>query len=177
MKLDGFVVNMKLRKNNMLELQFMIGPSGSGKSTYIEGYEGYEIVSPDDIRRELTGNVSNQKVNWKAWKLALERVIDHLNDEKSVILDGINVVSKSRGEFLKNVRKQVDAEFTTKAVVVGRGIDEIELFERVCADLDNDVDRSDVPLSVISRQIENFKNGEMNLANQFDEVIYYDNKF
>ena len=155
----------------MLKLTFMVGPSGSGKSTYLKNKDE-AVVCPDDIRRELTGNVSNQKVNYKAWKIAEERVVDQLNSGISVILDGINVVSKSRGEFLKNVRNKVDAEYTTKAVVVGKGIDVVELFGRVCKDIDNDVDRSDVPFLVIERQIKNFENGEMNLVKQFDEVEY-----
>ena len=52
----------------MPKLYFMIGIQGSGKSTYIKKHFKPEIVvSPDDLRRQYTGDVTNFTQEGKVW--------------------------------------------------------------------------------------------------------------
>ena len=58
-----------------MEVIIPIGISGSGKSRlYEKRYKDYEIISPDLIRKELTGDISNQKRNKEVFQIALKRV-------------------------------------------------------------------------------------------------------
>ena len=157
----------------MLELVFMVGPSGSGKSTWVKKQGGYKVVCPDEIRAELSGDVSDQSVSRRAWEIALHRTSLYLATGSSVILDGINTTSKNRGKFLKEVKYSLGSiKYTTKAVVVYNGESVDELYGRVSSDIENGIVRSKVPHDIIERQVTNFENGKQNLVKQFDEVVY-----
>jgi len=137
-------------------LIFTIGIPGSGKSTWIKSIlqqddsHGVVVVSPDEIRRELTGNISDQTVNYKAWVIAKRRVSEALQEGKDVILDATNVGSSNRRKFVKDLpphslyakRFEVEPE---------------ESMKRVKKDLDEGIDRSRVPDDVITRMSETFK--------------------
>lgn len=130
---------------------FLIGIAGSGKSTWLKGQDltGYVIVSPDEIRRELTGNISDQTVNGKVWAIAKERTIKYLNSGTSVILDATNVNTKNRKEFVKglptcNIKAKIfpaDAE---------------ESFRRISADISKGVDRSNVPKFAVEKMYQQY---------------------
>jgi len=103
-------------------LTLMIGPSGAGKTTFINKYvnlaglyapEGKPnpltihkpnsqtlyspwIVSPDDLREELTGDRSNQRQNKSVFELAHLRVAERLASGKHVIFDATNLRESSR---------------------------------------------------------------------------------
>jgi predicted kinase len=82
---------------NNLEFTITVGISGSGKTTWLlENSTGKRVISPDEIRRELTGDVSDQTKNKEVFKIAFERVINALNNGVSVIFDATNVVSVHR---------------------------------------------------------------------------------
>jgi predicted kinase len=138
-------------------LIFTIGIPGSGKSTWIksmlESNEHGEIVivSPDEIRYELTGNMSDQSVNYKAWMLAKQRTTDALKAGKDVILDATNVVAKNRKNFLKGLPPHAlyAKTFETKPE---------EAISRVKKDIEEGKNRSNVPEDVIRKMHENFEN-------------------
>ena len=89
--------------------KFMIpvGISGSGKSTWINANTDTNtvVVSPDDIRRELTGDISDQTKNKEVFQVAFKRAIDGLNAGKDVIFDATNVSSFHRKNMLDNFKK------------------------------------------------------------------------
>lgn len=75
----------------MSRLILPIGISGSGKSyIYNKDYKDCVQVSPDLIREELTGDISNQTKNKEVFKLAFERVDEYLNNGKDVFFDATN---------------------------------------------------------------------------------------
>lgn len=133
-----------------------IGISGSGKSTWIKSLEskGFEVISPDEIRRELTGNISDQTRNEDVFPIAFQRTIDFLNNGTSVIFDATNVKSYYRKEMLDYLKQNVNVEFDALAKVFD--IDPEISKERIQKDIENGVDRSDVPLEAINRQYNNF---------------------
>lgn len=42
-----------------------VGPSGSGKSTWAKTQEDFKIICPDKIRKQLTGDISDQSKTMK----------------------------------------------------------------------------------------------------------------
>lgn len=133
-----------------------IGISGSGKSRWIKSLEGqgFVVVSPDDIRRELTGSISDQSRNNDVFPLAFKRTIEALNSGKSVIFDATNVSSYHRKSMLETLKKRVYVDFDAFAKIFDAD-PEISK-ERIRNDIKKGVDRSNVPDFAVDRQHQNF---------------------
>ena len=149
-------------------LLLFIGISGSGKSYYIKNnilkdfphiqtiLDKYEIgvydlvVCPDDIRREVTGDVSNINSDAEVWSIARKRVNETIKKYGFCIFDATNIANKSRKNFLKNIT------YTKKYAVVLKP-DVALSKERIKKDIEEKVDRSKVPMFVIDRQFNTFK--------------------
>lgn len=134
-----------------------VGISGSGKSTWIRTLvnQGFIVVSPDDIRREITGTVNNESKNNEVFSLAYQRTIDAINSGKNVIFDATNLISKYRIDMLNKLKQNIDIEFDAFAKIFD-GDPEISK-QRIAKDIESGVDRSNVPSHVIDRQFINFK--------------------
>jgi len=145
--------------------QFIIpvGISGSGKSRWIKlmrdttknlNIDEFVVISSDEIRRELTGSISDQSRNRDVFPLAFERSVEALNAGKSVIFDATNVTSKTRKQMLDYLKEHVTRDFDAFAKVFD-GDPEISK-ERIAKDIEAGVDRSNVPPEAIDRQHGNF---------------------
>ena len=126
-----------------------IGISGSGKSTlYKKIYSNYELVCPDQIRLELTGDISDQTKNGQVFKIVDQMVDDCIKNDRSFFYDATNVNSKYRKEFVKKVKK-----FTNVEVIYVFLESNIEKsYKRIQNDLTNGIVRSNVPEDVLKRQ-------------------------
>lgn len=92
----------------MTKLFMMIGLPASGKSTLAEQIaksEDAEIVSSDNIRKELYGDENIQGDNNKVFRILQERIINGLKNNKNMIYDATNINYKRRMEFLQKIRK------------------------------------------------------------------------
>lgn len=126
-----------------------IGISGSGKSTlYNNVFSDYEIICPDQIRLELTGNISDQSKNGQVFKIVNQMVDDCIRLDKSFFYDATNVNTKYRKEFVKKVKKHPNV--TVVYFYLTANVD--TSYERIQNDLKNNVTRSNVPLDVLKRQ-------------------------
>lgn len=125
----------------------LIGIPGSGKSTWISQQNmgnKYRIVSPDEIRKEITGDVNNQEQNAQVWKVAKTRTVNALNKGKSVILDATMTNPDYRQDFIKGLPTtnlkakvfQADPEVSKK---------------RIKKDIEAGKDRADVPDDIIDQ--------------------------
>jgi len=151
----------------MTQFSMCIGISGSGKSTYLKNFPKESIICPDDIRRELTGDISDQTQNNQVWRIAKERILERLAKGEDTILDATNVISKYRKQFLNGIPKGIEL-----VAVVFPLPDIDESFKRIQKDLKEGVDRSNVPLHIIQRQAESYERGIGNLKDQFDKIIF-----
>jgi predicted kinase len=89
----------------MQELVVMAGLPASGKSTLANEYRegGYAVVSSDEMRAELFGDVNVQENNVELFEKMFKRVRLSLSEGKSIVLDATNVVSKRRINTLKAI--------------------------------------------------------------------------
>ena len=123
----------------------MVGLPGSGKTTVSKKLsKEYNaiVISTDDLREELLGDVQDQSSNGLIFQEAIHRIIENLKD-KNVIFDATNINYKKRMSILqqlKNVRKI--------AVLVLAPIDE-------CLERNNNRDRK-VSTDVLDRMAQNF---------------------
>jgi len=79
-----------------------IGIPGSGKTTFLgkDLNESFYICA-DDIRKELTGNASDQGRNNEVWELLYERVHDILMGEDSLVIDVTNTRRSDRRKMIE----------------------------------------------------------------------------
>ena len=154
----------------MAKLILPIGISGSGKSyIYNKDYKDCVQVSPDLIREELTGDISNQTKNKEVFKLAFKRVDEYLNKGMDVFFDATNVNKSQRKNFTD---KYIGTDVNVIYVVLPTDID--LSWKRIRKDISEKKNRSDVPHFVLVRQKEQYDNS---LKLGFDdenvkEVIY-----
>lgn len=138
----------------MAKLILPIGISGSGKSyIYNKDYKDCVQVSPDLIREELTGDISNQSKNKEVFKLAFERVDEYLNKGQNVFFDATNVNKGQRKNFTD---KYKDTDVEVIYVILPANID--LSWKRIRADIRDKKNRSNVPYFALVRQKEQYDN-------------------
>jgi predicted kinase len=154
----------------MAKLILPIGISGSGKSyIYNKDYKDCVQVSPDLIREELTGDISNQSKNKEVFKLAFERVDEYLNKGQNVFFDATNVNKGQRKNFTD---KYKDTDVEVIYLILPANID--LSWERIRKDIRDSKNRSDVPHFALVRQKEQYdKSLELGFDDEnVQDVIY-----
>lgn len=138
----------------MAKLVIPIGISGSGKSyIYNRDYKDYILVSPDLIREELTGDISDQSKNKEVFRIAFARVDEYLKREQNVFFDATNVNKSQRKKFTD---KYVDTDVEVTYVVLPADID--LSWTRIRKDIREKKNRSDVPYFALVKQKEQYDN-------------------
>ena len=151
-------VNPDFKEKDKPKFIIPVGISGSGKSRWIKSQTDPNtvVVSPDEIRKELTGSISNQTRNNDVFALAFQRAAQALNAGKNVIFDATNIVSYHRKLMLNNLKQNVDKPFDALAKIFD--VDPEVAKQRVKKDVENNVDRSNVPDYAIDKQYRAFIN-------------------
>ena len=97
MKNNCYLCNMKII--------MPIGISGSGKTRlYHKRYEGMTLVSPDEIRKEISGSISDQKCNNQVFKEVDAMVECLVRDNIDFYYDATNCNPTFRKEFVERFR-------------------------------------------------------------------------
>ena len=131
-----------------MEIIVPIGISGSGKTRlYNMRYSDLTLVSPDLIRKELTGSISDQRKNREVFEEVDRRVADLVKKGESFFYDATNVNSEFRKKFVEQLRGT-----DVKITYVILPADMNTSYVRIKQDLKNNVDRSNVPFEVLMRQ-------------------------
>ena len=132
-----------------------VGISGSGKSKFanyfLKGVQATEI-NLDNIRKEL-GDVSDQSQNDKVFKMADNRMIAELAGGFNVFLSNTNLRLGSIKDLVRRFPHNDIVVF-----VMEDAFDKQLCADRVADDIENGVDRSNVPAEVIDSQFEKFTN-------------------
>lgn len=152
----------------MQKLIMLVGISGSGKSSYIRSHFIPEVVvSPDELRKKLSGDISDQSQNSKIWGMVPGLLKQKMEQYGKAVLDATNVDSRDRQKILSNF----DSDDIEKIAIIFE-ISPEEAKKRIHSDIENKKDRSQVPDDIIDKQYIKFKNGFNNIKNQFDKIIY-----
>lgn len=158
-------------KVNVPKFTILVGISGSGKSYWIKSNidSNAIVVSPDGIRKELTGDISDQSRNKEVFPIAFKRAVDALNSGKSVIFDATNVVSNLRKNMLDYMRQNVTNDFKALAKIFD--VDPKVAKERIRKGIESGHDRSNVPDEAVDRQYRNFLNDLGRIESDGYEII------
>jgi predicted kinase len=131
------------------ELIFTVGLPGSGKTSWIKSQKGFEVVSLDEIRRQL-GNISDVSRDVEVVRIGKSRLKSLLEQGKNVIFDATNIKSQYRKDILEGL-----PPCKKKAKVFH--VDPEEAKRRIKLDIQNKVDRSNVPDEVIDNMYMHYK--------------------
>ena len=82
----------------------LVGPPGAGKTSYAnllkKKYMNFEIISPDEIRKEMTGDERDQLHNTEVFDKVYSRISTYLAEGYNVIYDATNCRSNYRTRIL-----------------------------------------------------------------------------
>lgn len=134
----------------MAKLAISVGTSGSGKSTFGNKLENTTVICPDDIRKELTGDISDQSKNAEVWKIAYDRLRKSLENGEDVYFSATTLTSKNLKALL-NVVEYLKPEITIYAFEDSRDWKLCE--KRVKEDLKNGVERSNTDIKIGNRPL------------------------
>ena len=88
-------------------LYYLVGLPASGKSTWAKNMMDNNtiLLSSDNLREELYGDINNQEHNGELFNELNKRVKENLKNGKDIIYDATNISSKRRISFLKELKK------------------------------------------------------------------------
>lgn len=152
----------------MAKLILAVGCSGCGKTTFgnvlKKNDSDLEIVCPDDIRKEITGDISDQSQNEKVWNICYARIAKNLDDNKTVYLSATNL---SRGGIKSLIKLANKYNAVVEADAFEDSRDWSLCYNRVKNDIDKGIDRSnslvnitvnDTEMPLIKRMSEQYIN-------------------
>ena len=133
-------------------------------------YNHLALLSPDLIRKELTGNISDQSKNKEVFDEVDRRVDMMVKKGESFFYDATNVNSEFRKKFVNRFR---GTDIKIRYVILPSDVE--ASYKRIKNDLSNNVDRSDVPLKALERQMDLYN---QSLRTNFEgenvqEIIYF----
>jgi predicted kinase len=155
-------------RGRLPEFLMTVGISGSGKSSYlIKHVVDMLIVSPDNLRRSMFGDVSNNKNNAAVWNKTIGMVEGVLLVKKDVALDATNVEADKWVGMVESLPEcyKIAWVFDVYPSVA---------CDRLMRDKFAGKDRSDVPKEVVYKQYEEFKDTVPKLSKYFDKVVFFD---
>lgn len=133
-----------------------VGIAGSGKSywskEFVKNNSDWRIVSTDVLRKQLTGDVSNQSQNKDVWRIAYAELESYLSDNINVIFDSTACNISTVKKFIEIANK-----YKTKIEFKVFYCDPKLAYKVIESDIEAGIDRSDVPYDVIQKQYKNFK--------------------
>lgn len=94
----------------MVEFIMLVGVPGSGKSTYAQQLSELKnavILSSDELRLELFGDISDNTRNYELFQELNARTIQNLKNGINVIYDATNINSKRRQNLIKQLPNDV----------------------------------------------------------------------
>jgi len=156
-----------------------IGAPGSGKNRLLNKIQSYfqnafTVVEPDDIRRTVFGSVNEQSQGDKVFEIAEQRIKSAL--ENSPVFFNATNVSWGR---LKESLIEYGADQNVLIFMQDSLYPEL-CKERIKKDLDNKVDRSNVPDDVVDRFHTRFIQCQKDALNDHSDnikLIFYQDNF
>lgn len=88
----------------MKKVIMSVGIQGSGKTTALKELAhkyGYTYLCPDDIRKELSGDASDQSRNGEVWEESRNRLKNLLSTEDVVVFDATFTYENQRIDFIR----------------------------------------------------------------------------
>ena len=161
-----------------MKLYISVGISGSGKSTYLNKLN-VPVVCPDDIRKELTGDISDQSQNPKVWFEAYQRLKDYIARDEDVAFSATNLGMQNMYEVDRLACEAGNENVELIVLWFDDSEDWTVCQDRVKADIENGVDRSKTAdvivngLPLIQSMSNRYKGFRANALHQFNQKNWH----
>lgn len=136
-----------------------VGISGSGKSRLckqVAESKHWHVVSPDELRRKLTGNISDQSKNREVFELAHDELRKLAMYGEHVIFDATNLKKASLDSIVK-IADETDQQLTIYVMMDSANIQLCK--NRIELDLRKGIDRAGTAeMSILEKQHAAFEN-------------------
>ena len=157
-----------------MKIKIAIGISGSGKSTLYEKVykdKGFVHVCPDNIRKALTGDISDQSKNKEVFEKVDVLIDDCIKNNVNCYLDATNINNKMRKKFINRIKNKPNVDEIEYLVFP---IDIYLSYQRIQKDLKENVERSRVPYEVLERQVNMYFDSLKSIEKEgVDCILYY----
>jgi len=141
------------------------GIPGSGKSTwrnsFVKDHPEYKSICPDDIRKSITGSISDMSQDSRVWKHAYNSLDYALSNNVNCIFDSTCVNTKTQSAIEKK-GKEYNAIILYKIFDVTSH----EAKTRIRNDIANSIERSNVPDIIVDRMYSNFSSSIERIATE-----------
>jgi predicted kinase len=149
----------------------LIGLPGAGKSTWIKNnqpkWKNTVVVSPDEIRKELLGSINDQRNTYEIFRITKQLIVDHLKNGKNVVFDATNTDTTKRIPFNESIFNEVS--FQKIAIIFHFSCKESK--RRIRKDIENNVDRCNVPDIIINEQYKMFEDTLKSLPSEGFKIV------
>lgn len=138
-----------------MKLILTVGIPGSGKTTWAKKFcqDGKFVrISPDDIRGRVGSSISDMTHEYAVWKIVEAELYRLLDSGQNVVFDATNVKGKNR-KMPVRIAKELGAEIHYAIFECSPEVAK----ERIRKDLEEKVDRSNVPDHVVDTMYENYR--------------------
>lgn len=153
-----------------------IGISGSGKSTYVNELreklgDKLVVISPDEIRVELSGDINDQSKNAKVFEIAKERIIKVIKEGKVVYFDATNVDTVLRNKYFAKIYNEladqgINIDLYYK--VFEANIDESD--KRIREQIEKGENRANITRDILEKQYNKYVE-TVNVLNKYEKEI------
>lgn len=145
------------------------GISGSGKSTFLNKFFKGIVICPDDIRRELTGNVSDQSRNAEVWELTYKRFREALATGDDVAISAMFLNEKAVNRVCEEIDKTKSLP-VLEIILMEDSYNWKLCADRVKKDIENGVDRADT--ASVDGLIQSMYNKWVGFANRILDIYH-----
>lgn len=107
-------INHKYISSDIPEIIFTYGYTASGKTTWCQNFlnnsvaytgKNFLYISADEIRKELYGSQDSYGDSEKIYNIILERMLEAIKNNKSILYDACNIRYDYRMDYLKHLNK------------------------------------------------------------------------
>lgn len=141
-----------------------IGAPLCGKSTwrdnFLKTHNDTIVICPDDIRKELTGSISDQSKNAEVFSTAYNRLEDAIGKHEDIIFDGTNIRPQTRDDIFAMANGT-----PVNYVIFDVPLDELKRRKLADSERIKNGERSDVPEDVIERFYNSLKDNMADIVN------------
>jgi predicted kinase len=142
-------------------LILLMGIPGSGKSKWAHEFMAhprrdtfgtvtpFSLVSSDDVRRSITGDINDQTQNTAVWRAITERTASSLNAGTNVVLDSTNCETAKRRTLL---RALPECRLCLRVFPIHAAVAR----QRISRDVATGVDRANVPPRAVDQMHRHF---------------------